>query len=40
MINTGERLSEDELAELFKELNLEKEESFNYEEFIRSILTR
>lgn len=40
MTNLGEKLSEDELTELFKELKMDKEESFNYEEFIRSILTR
>lgn len=40
MINLGEKLSEEELSELFKELKIEKEDSFNYEEFIRTILTR
>ena len=40
MGNLGEQLSADELNELFKELKMEKEESFNYEEFIKTILTR
>ena len=40
MGNLGEQLSQDELNELFKELKMEKEESFNYEEFIKTILTR
>ncbi len=40
MTNLGEKLSEDELNELFRELKIEKEDSFNYEEFIRAILTR
>ena len=30
MGNLGEQLSQDELNELFKELKMEKEESFNY----------
>ena len=40
MSNLGEQLSQDELNELFKELKMEKEENFNYEEFIKTILTR
>lgn len=40
MTNLGEKLSDDELNELFKELKMEKEDSFNYEEFIKTILTR
>lgn len=40
MGNLGQQLSSDELNELFKELKMEKEESFNYEEFIKTILTR
>lgn len=38
MTNLGERLTEDEVEELFKETNLSKEEHFNYEEFIKIIL--
>ena len=40
MATSGEKLSDDVINELFKELKLDKEESFNYEEFIRTILTR
>jgi calmodulin len=40
MTNLGEKLTEDELTELFKELKMEKEDNFNYEEFIKTILTR
>lgn len=40
MTNLGEKLSDDELNELFKELKMEKDDTFNYEEFIRTILTR
>lgn len=40
MSNLGEKLSEEELNELFKELKMEKEDNFNYEEFIKAILSR
>ena len=40
MLKFGEKLSEDELSELFKELKMDKEENFNFEEFIRTILSR
>ncbi len=30
MTNLGEKLSEDELNELFKELKMEKDDNFNY----------
>ena len=40
MTNLGEKLNDDELNELFKELKMEKEDSFNYEEFIKTILMR
>lgn len=31
MTNVGEKLTDDELNELFKELKMEKEDSFNFE---------
>lgn len=40
MTSIGEKLTNEELDELFKELKMEKEDNFNYEEFIRAILTR
>ena len=40
MTSLGEKLSDDELNELFKELKMDKETQFNYEEFIKTILTR
>ena len=40
MTSTGEKLTDDELNELFKELKMDKETQFNYEEFIKTILTR
>ena len=40
MATSGEKLNDETLNELFRELKMEKEESFNYEEFIRTILTR
>ena len=40
MTTSGEKLNDETLNELFKELKMDKEESFNYEEFIRTILTR
>jgi hypothetical protein len=33
-------MSEEELNELFKELKMDSMESFNFEEFIKTILTR
>lgn len=38
MTNLGEKLTEEEIEELFRETSLEKEEHFNYEEFIKIIL--
>lgn len=40
MTNLGEKLTDDQLNELFKELKMEKEDNFNYEQFIKTILTR
>ena len=42
MTKVGEKLTDDELSDLFKELkmNLDENDSFNFEEFIRAILTR
>lgn len=40
MTNLGEKLTDDELNELFKELKMQKEDNFNYEQFIKTILTR
>ena len=40
MTSLGEKLSDDELNELFKELKMDKETQFNYEGFIKTILTR
>jgi hypothetical protein len=31
MTNVGEKLTDDELNELFKELKMEKEDNFNFE---------
>ena len=40
MMSTGERLSEEEVAELLQGLKLGGELSFNYEEFIKTITAK